>query len=404
MSIAAGAFESRLPPGSAALFAEFGAQAEAPPNGDPTIGSFHAAAQESYATNQGFRNLINRYVSLETVDNASYQANKVFKAAHSLYMPFKVRTATGYPYGYDELTWMHDITANLSDARSPQSIEMRANLRRPLQTSRDKRAIVLSFLAGALSQEREFEGGLTVHDYGSSSNHVLKSLALRHPNYAKIVDAQGHYDKSATRIFNMFSGFYKSGRGLMRGYGIEAQPPTNNPRAQNWLKSCSLDPSQLDPPREQVAGVKEFNDEDTYELLTEARPPQVHTIRGNFLNLSPEHHHKLASNKADLAFFSHVLSQNAPHISTISKNTMPLLKRRGMIVVNEYAEVPPDNPQTLNILDDWYASKWLCQTFVLSKASPELGFLPIIRWESSHCEVGQIVEENISHIAPDLAA
>jgi len=368
----------------AAFLAETRLQIDNPPNGDPVTAAFNDAVLVANVRIPACRELTHSYILGETILSPSYRNNKYLKAHQEPLIDARRREALGYPENFrDPAVWYDFMAKNLSDPQQPVYRRIQRRLDEPLQVNRRQRAKVVAFAAGALERRGSLEGPITVHEYGSAANLVMRALALHQIDRTPVLQQDNEVDDTATDVFNDLAGVTQNGGRnsyFGQGIGIEMMPPKTQKDFQ-WVKSCTLDPLQFD------AYVPGGMEETNFDILLLASPPKpVTTLKADLLNLSRRQAAVLEENPADIVFAPHVLSQIPGQLDQAIETMLRYVKKDGLLIVNEYAAVDEDDPRQLRLAAGWYKDPFLCQTLILEAAAREEGFYPALLWDTAHCK------------------
>ena len=180
---------------------------------------------------------------------------------------------------------------------------------------------------------------------------------------------------------------------MREGFGVEIVPPPS-PEDADFLdrvddfKAFSLTPKELESSSKNIA-VR--NQEETFDRFALMQPEKPITIlQDDITNPSAETHATLRANPADVIFLSHVPSQIMGEFdNTVQRIQQNYLAPRGIIVLNEYAHI--DKNGNVQILENW-SREWQVITAVMEGARPEAGFIPFMKWRTSHCTEGMIIK------------
>ena len=374
---------------------------------EPVQDAFYAAAFHAYEAIPAYRQLTDEYLVDESVDYTSYQLNKYFVAHQFLLIKDgPKREEEGYPQNFaDPNVWSRYIEKSFSNIDSPQYRELQEALRRPLQTNRTERAKVPAFLTVMHTSrkpgaEKEIP---VVCEIGSAANLVSNALVINTVSAAhdrptsasftatSVVDKYGNENIWDAMLFDE----YVHSHPYLRLVAIERQPPMSY-EDNDWIKACTLSPSQLDTYNGSVS-----HQEDMFDLTAVLKPPIVRTIANDVLNLTDKEMEELEGS-VDVAFISHSAPQIRP-FKDLVKVLHHILKPDGIAAANEYGEPNINDPQDIYIYPSWYKSPWLCKTLLYQMAEKERGWLPIFEWETARCDRVRWVDPNIATIAPIFA-
>jgi hypothetical protein len=351
---------------------------------EPVVAAFYNAALVAQTTIPAYEQLTRDYLNQEEVELTSYRVNKFFKAHQTLLLRDGTRYTRSYPENFHKsANWLEFLQQNAGNDEHPDYHELRSTLLLPDQKNSHKRAAAVAFAMRLSALDGVF-GDFVVHEYGSSNGHVSKALALNDINPVRILDKEdGAVDRVRTAFFNLGGAHVP----YARGYAIEAKLPKTQQDVDR-IKAYTLKPSEVD-------GVAE----ETFDRLTLAQPGRrVHSVEGDFMDLSRRQQTLLRRDQADIVFLGHVLSQEAGQAEEVVNTLHPNVKSTGLFVINEYARVDPAT-NTLEIASDDWEKTWRCRTIVRQMRRWDEGYVPLITWETSDCERGVVDEEGLGRLA-----
>lgn len=352
---------------------------------EPVIAAFFESAEQALDQLPAYRQLVSEYLAEEDVRLPAYRVNKFFKAHQALLMDDERRFTLGYPYRFAvNDTWLQFMQDSFAVADTPAYETLVDTLRYPDQKNRSDRAKAPALIAAGLMMRQSLGGDMVFHEYGASNGHVLKALALQEIDRPVIVGnlEDQAMDAARTGLFALATANVPFAAGIR----VDTNPPATEADVAR-VKAYSLYPSELNERHENLF--------DTLALSNPARP--IQSIKGDFMALSGKERRALLRRPADVVFMSHVLSQNADRLDQVFEAVLPFIKPRGIIVVNEYAEVAPRD-HIVTIVPDW-PKPWSCLTAVMEALHPEEGLYPLVSWESSHCQKGMLHEEELGRFA-----
>lgn len=359
------------------------AAAQAPPREEQAIGDFHQASLEAIRSIPAYGRLAMWFAGVERVPNRSYQSQKWFKNHQGLVAQDPVREELGYPESFSPDRWFEYISGKLSHTRSPEYRMLKHGLATPLKTNRWQRAKALAYVIAEQELSSPYihdEGPPVIHEHGASAGLILRALATRTMSETVIVDSTGSVDEVESAVFNVKTRLPTLGKGI----GIDTHPP-RTPKEREQVKYMTLNPSEYDRDNTQASH------EETFDRLMLSPDPRVSMVAGDIFSLPRSTNDKLMRTKANLALFSHLLESYPRQITRAIETILPFMRDDGVILINGYLRVHPDDPQQLIVEEDWYTEPWKCRTIGLNVRKMGLGFFTLVEWYDGHYDTGRLV-------------
>jgi SAM-dependent methyltransferase len=364
-----------------AFRAEMEMQSKIPPKGDERIRAYSLANLEALVSMPAYRRIIQQAIEAKPDYPPSALANFTLRA---LQKPLIDRERSGYPRIFTTTApWLEAIEL-VSDSTSKMHESYLYDV-----TERDLSSNIANRygsvkLVAQLMRSR-FNERPSILDIGCSQNHGLKKLSMnsKYP-FPDIVagelklDAAGHVlglveEPEATALANQE--LHQPLR-LHRTVGIDTVSIYDED-TRKFAFSCAHRPSEL----LDEAKVRE------YRMLDEEEKQHVKFVQGDFAAMDLDAIRKQAGVKRfDIVNFSTVLYQSTEPIRTIMlERAKQLLKPNGVILVQDFVEVEPQDPTRLNYYDNWFSQEYLYRTVMLDPAMSQDAFIELFRWDTSRC-------------------
>lgn len=229
-----------------------------------------------------------------------------------------------------------------------------------------------------------FPEGLNILEVGCSANHILKALEieLQLPDTTIYgFDKRGYRrrDQLATVAFNgLMSVHPKIGKSL----GVDEWPWEKDKKIRDWARVNTNTPAEtLAPPRlvPYLGRSAMMTSVEQYQLLDSTNSPNVNF---GWLDItSPDLVDRYLENAApvrefDVIFLPTVMQQQSQANRMIIFEQIEKFKKdsNSLIVLQDFVQPNPDNPQELIFEEDIYESQWTYQTLIWDPKSPEAGW------------------------------
>jgi hypothetical protein len=360
---------------------------------EPEFQALNQASLAAAEKHPSYSALKKRYLASEEVVNPSYWVNKWDKAHQFVLVDESVRKETQYPNFFDEYEVCLDaIERYLTQPGSPTVEQFKRALDWPLQVNRRYRAAALGFAMGNHKLHDTRIGEWTVHEYGYAGGQVLNSYALGKIEPIQLVDDSGKPNVRQTAMFNAIARLAPFDHGV----GVDLKLPKTT-EDEEWVKACTLTPNEFD--RDSLVSLEESE----FDVIAQ-QPSAVTLVEGDIYNLDTEQARILTTRKADGTFSSHLTPDKVHSTEKVLEAYGPYSKARALHVFNGYYTTDPRNPHVLIPHVNWYSEPWLCITAVLDAANPDKGFIPIMQWRTSSCQIGRVLVEGMSEFSPTMAA
>ena len=219
-------------------------------------------------------------------------------------------------------------------------------------------------------------GPINVMDVGCSQNHILKKLAMlrhgfrySHTDVMERVKTAGAYtlgkDLESSIIFNQLT--QAASFQLGTGVGVDLWRP-EDPEVKAHARSGSFYAAEL-LDRHQTA---------EYEQLSVLQPPNVKFFFGDFAKFDQEERGDKYSgpqmpeeHSFDVINFSTMLYQlNSKAIKAMMENAQKYVKPDGLIIVQDFVDINPDN--SMQFHEKWF--DYAYTTWVWDMSNREAGF------------------------------
>ena len=356
---------------------ELHTQADERATGDSRIAAFAIAASRSVTQNENFRKTIQELLEFRPDISPNYAVNLTLRALQKQLNREAYRRE--YPEAYtDPELWGQAITEVTNPTNLAENDEFMWDIMyRHVQSNiaeRYKSFVLLMHLMG-----NRFGENPSILDIGCSQNQGLKRIAFSHmlpftPFQSIIQD--GHEAPSLEmQILNRLVGTPLQ---LGPSVGIDIMHPRDVSNKE-WARSCSFYPSELliDQRREE------------YDLLDTAEPPQVGFYAADFSEFDHDDFNANSqTTKFDLVTFSTVLYQvsDEGQRQKMLDNARRLLKPHGLIVVQDFATVDPNDKTKMVFHPNWFEHTYLYGTMVIDPLDPTGQVHDVFRWENGRCK------------------
>lgn len=357
-----------------AIFASYEPEPDSDQPYDEVKAAMGIALRDHFSCSEVFRNLMRNYVAQEPIGNVAYRNRHVTACIQALVLDPQTRGQFGYPHTFPVInSWRNVLEGKLSDSGSSSFQEAERLLAMAYQKNKVSRAGIMAVAAAGLIITERLHDAPVYHEWGAAANLVLNGLARRDFGQVTFVGNDGGVDKLATNDY----GILAKTTLFKKGIGIEKQPP-QSAADDLFIKSCTLNPNRLGTDYEQ-----------RYDSIAAVQHPDVSMIKADFFKLPARARRSLERNNANVSSLSFVGGQIASNFDRLIATMIPFVDCDGRILVTDYMDISPDNPQKMQLRDQWDSQPWLCKTALLYPAHPERGMKVVLEWQNGDCEVAR---------------
>ncbi len=290
---------------------------------------------------------------------------------------FQTYDAASYPIGYgDREKWLADLPRIiLSEDEFLSYVRTR-----DLQSNIPDRYTSFKLL-GQLYGNR-FGVSPSILDVGCSADLGLKLLDKNSGLFVPTIHRAYDGDEIAELPVGLVEALHSkvtSGARIGESVGVDKTPPVSlkddNDTFQ-WIFACSLTPSEyMDKERK-----AQF-----YNLLA-YKPEGVHFQQADFAEDGVTIEVPSGIEGFNMATFCTVIyqiptSERDKVIANAKRHLLP----NGIIVVQDFVNVDPDDPHNLVFPEHWFYEEYGYRTLVLDMQNEEVGFQEVFRWRNGRC-------------------
>lgn len=344
---------------------EFEDQALNPPGGDKEIAGCYLAVVELAKQRSSFRKFIGLILEERPTLNEKHFANLFFRAIQYLKLfgsnskNGSFRVTKKYP---SVQTWSEYLKKVFTNQKSRKSLTT-ILLSKDTSTTKYQRYIAPYGILNFYFPQRM----LCLVDFGCGGNYGLRGFELEE-NFEKVKDKtpNGFFGRLIEKKLN-----------LKEGLAFDKENP-DSLDTKKWRIACSFYPKEFN----QVNSVLEFE-----ERLRKSRKVAFKKIDLTRVLPSPNGNNSrdISSSPFDAVIISSILYQmNSIEQEVVIERAKKVLKRDGIIIVQDFARKNALNSKILEFDDSWFNKPFGYRTFV-SRSLTEWKFLEVLQWDSGRC-------------------
>jgi len=383
------------------LIAEYYAQSLRPPNGDPIIANF-SSAMVQVMQNPDARAFEGGLIQERPEKiTPSYRANLALRAFIAWYIQMDPVNPE-IPETVED--WLPDIEATVFHAGPRQ--DQYKEIMTTFNTESNVTAREIIKVLVPYAYRGRFDGPVDILDVGCSlnlGNKRLKKLDRFPFDYIEYGTTLTPDKKKVPRL-NVYPDLTS-----ILNYAAK-QPTINNivgvdksrPNDRRWWPIAgSLYPSE----RKDALLAQRFN-----QLMNLGRVAGVNFVHGDFLDMNngklPGKHGQKKFDIVSLITMEYQHSAEEEQ-QIILENALRFLKPNGLIVVQDFANINPQNPLKLDFPDSWFNEPFLYKAMIFDPLEPEKGFQLFIQWINGRCSKGladasSLIMQKLHILHPDL--
>ncbi|CAN5692373.1 hypothetical protein BH23PAT2_BH23PAT2_02100 [soil metagenome] len=356
-------------------------QIENPAGGDKRTSAYCEASRQLLQDDSDYQKIANTVLFEREGVQPSHAVNLVLRA---LQKQLTKNPDSGYPEVYTHSDPWKEALKYATYEGSSVYDEFITDIRtRNVQSNVSERYKAVAMVVNLM---QDFYGKRpSILDVGCSRNHGLKRLTMgKKFRFSQVNIEESVVDHPAEPIKAIPDGLatcfvqelLRTGLRLGPSLGIDIVPIQVEDNKE-WARSCSFYPSEL-LDRKKVKA---------YDELDEAERQNVAFYHGDFSNLDVgdlERHSRVE--RFDIVTFSTVLYQVSPEKhETMFENAKKLLKPNGIILIQDFAEVDPDNNYKLRFFKNWFKEPYLYRTILLDPKIRDGSLIELFRWDNGRC-------------------
>ncbi|KKU92227.1 MAG: hypothetical protein UY21_C0003G0003 [Microgenomates group bacterium GW2011_GWA1_48_10] len=324
-----------------------------PPGGDVYIASCYQALLDFYTHEERLKSLISQVKTKRSI-TPEYFANLLFRAIQ--FIEINEFANPSFPHKLaNSKSWAKEL-AHIFDRRLDMLTEIL--LTRNTTTTKYQRYIGTKAILNALFPNEN----LVVADFGCGGNYGLRGLSLNLP-FEELVD------HTPGKLIEKLASHPLT---LKLGWAIDRENP-DDPEVILWRRACQFYPSEFG----ELPKVLEF---ERQVALADKILFQQSDIRswsnGHVPTLIPK-----AS--CDAVIISTTLYQMPADQEVIIYAARKILKKRGVVIVQDFAQKSKDKKHELEFVSDWF-KPYSYRTFIYSESTRWLPW-DVLRWKGPRC-------------------
>lgn len=341
-------------PVSTTISREFTDLAENPPGNDPYMKAFYQASSELLVTNRDFKTFIGGILAKRDDIDPKHFANLFCRSAQ--YVQLFVKETQAYPQGFeDKDVWKNELEDIITNEKS--------DLERLLLTKNTTTTVYQRYAGAATIMSAIFpHQQLNVTDFGCGGNYGLRGIDLGIP-FDRIEDkSEGHLVNNILT----FPPFIKNGT------AIDLENP-DDPETKKWRRACLY--------TQELVNARNV---DAFEEKIE-QSPNVRFLQADLraLPIGQEQNH-IEEGSQDAVIISTLCYQMPEEQLTIIEQAKKILKPTGIIIIQDFAQKDPTNPQGLDFGINWFGQPYTYRNFVASQKT-NWEMKEILRWKNGRC-------------------
>lgn len=334
------------------LLSELIDQSHNPPGGDPVLGNFYGTIIEMVESNSKIADILMKVKSKRPDITYKHLVNLVFRA----YQAIKFKQGDfSYRLFISFSQWHKELISLYSDNKLKANFE-KLLLKQSTTTTIYQRYAGVYVIISHFWQNRP----VALTDLGCGGNYGLRGIELREP-------FKGIYDLTPKKIVTKL---LSSKLNLRNGLSLDKENP-DDPKVKEWRLACSFYPNELG----NLKSVEQFE-----ERIGKSK--KVRFLQADLLTTR-----KLPKKSMNAVILSMILYQlTLPQQILLIEKAKKLLKKNGIIIVQDYAAKSISNPHHLDFNESWFGRSFSFRTFILGKRT-DGKFLEIFQWNNGRCNM-----------------
>lgn len=340
------------------LLSEVIDQSHNPPGSDPILGNFYAALVEMIESGHPIAYTLMRVKNRRLDITYKHLVNLIFRA----YQAIKFEQNDLSYRSFDSITkWLNELKSLMSDPI------IRRYFAKLLRTKSTTTTIYQRYSGPYAIVSYLWDSRLvSIADLGCGGNYGLRGIELKE-SFRRIKDLTSK---------KLLTKFLRRKINLQIGLAIDKENPDEKD-VKAWRLACSFYPRELN----------ELNSIQAFEERLRLSQ-KVSFLQANLLSSR-----KLPKNCVNVAILSSILYQlSLTDQLTLIDKARKLLKRGGIIIVQDFAVKNLANPTHLDFNESWFGKSYSYRTFILG-AKTSWKFWELFQWNNGRCRSVKMGED-----------